>query len=245
MSAILRASLTISMTLSALAFAMPAYGDMQEDFFRAVQSGQIERLTAQMRPELLVEIDEPVLAAWMNAVNERLGSIQSMSYTGFELKQTDDGTLRSTTATVKFSQGTATSELTALDGRLIGFNVTSDDLGDDWFQGPTSVDLYQEMGRTFILRFMTGRTDDAYAMCHEALQEVIDRDSFQQMIDIVQNQAGALKSIEFRDSRMELADDEQNLLLNFDFATEKGTGTCEIKVQFVGMKGYLLGFNFE
>ncbi len=245
MSALIRASLTISMALSVFAFALPAYGDMQEDFFRAVESGQVKQLTTQMRPELLVEIDEPILAAWMNAVNERLGSVQSMSYSGFELKQTDDGTLRSTTATVTFSQGTAASELTALDGRLISFNVTSDDLGDDWFQGPASVGLYREMGRTFILRFMTGRTDDAYAMCHEALQEVIDRDSFQQMIDIVQNQGGALKSIDFRDSRMQLTDEEQNLLLNFDFATEKGTGTCEIKVQFVGMKGYLLGFNFE
>jgi hypothetical protein len=200
---------------------------------------------ALMRPELLVEIDEPVFLAWMSAFNERLGQVQSIKHTGLELKQTENGSMRTTTATVTFEKGTASSSLTALEGKLIAFNVTSDELGTDWFKGPASTELYQELGRNFIERFLKGQTDDAYAMCHEALQEVIDRDSFQQMIDIVRNEDGALKSVTYKDSRMDITEDGQNLLLNFDLVTEKGTGTCEIKVQFVGLKGHLLGFEFE
>ncbi|MGD9857616.1 MAG: hypothetical protein AB7U20_21950 [Planctomycetaceae bacterium] len=240
-----RTSLLFAVTVSLLVGLDSAQADIQDDFFRAVQSGKLKQATDHMRPELLREIDEPVFQAWMNAINERLGAVQTIKHTGLELKQTENGPMRSTTATVTFEKGTASSSLTTVDGKLIAFNITSEELGDDWFQGPTSTDLYQQLGRTFIERFMRGETDDAYAMCHAALQEVIDRESFQQMIDIVRNEDGALKTVNFKDSRMEISEEGQDLLLNYEIVSEKGTGTCEIKVQFVGMKGHLLGFEFE
>lgn len=241
----IRTTSLILLIASILAASVSARADMQEDFFHAVRTGEMKPAAAQMRPELLAVIDEPVFLAWMKAVNERLGEVQSIKHTGLELKQTENGAMRTTTATVTFEKGTASSSLTAIDGKLIAFNVTSEQLGDDWFTGPTSTELYQQLGRSFIERFMKGQTDEAYAMCHEALQEVIDRDSFQQMIDIVRAEDGSLKSVTFKDSRMDISEDGQNLLLNFDLVTEKGTGTCEIKVQFVGLKGHLLGFEFE
>ncbi|MBX3440520.1 MAG: hypothetical protein KF861_23725 [Planctomycetaceae bacterium] len=241
-----RKFLLMAVVACLLAIPYSAQADMQDDFFRAIQSGEIKQTIDHMRPELVKEIDQPVFQAWMNAINERLGGMQSIKPTGLEIKQTPNGTMRTTSAMITFDKGTASSSLTTLGGKLIAFNITSDQLGDDWFQGPTSTDLYQQLGRTFIERFLKGETDEAYAMCHEALQEVIDRDAFQQMINIVQGESGALKSVTFRESKMDITEDDgQNLMLNFDIVSEKGTATCEIKVQFVGMKGHLLGFQFE
>ncbi len=219
--------------------------DVQQDFFSAVQSGQVKQLTKQMRPELLVEIDEPVLAAWMNAINEKLGSVKNIQQTGFSNEGGLTNRIKTSDATIHFERGTATSSLKTVNGELIGFNVTSAELGDDWFQGPTTTTVYEEMGLTFIKRFLAGQTDDAYAMCHPALQEVIDAETFAQMSQGIRENAGALKSATFKSSRMDLSDGGQTLLLNFNINCEEATGTCEIKVQFVGMKGHLLGYDFE
>lgn len=234
-----------AVAVMATAFSASSRADVQRDFFEAIQSGQIEQVMAQMRPELLVEVDPPVLAAWMTALNERVGSLQSIKYTGIELKQTEDGSFRTTTAIVTFEKGSATSVLTAIDDRLIAFQVTSDQLGNDWFQGPSSIDLYESRGRTFIEQFMTGKTDEAYAMCHPALQDVIDRESFQQMVNILHERHGGPTSVTLKDSSMKIDDERQELTLNFDIVGERGTGVCEITVQFAGMKGHLLGFNFR
>ncbi len=236
-----------SITTASLVLGMiaTAQADIQEDFFKAVQSGQVKQLTKQMRPELLVEVDEPVLAAWMNAINEKLGSVKSIQQTGFANEGGLTNRIKTSDATIQFEHGTATSSLKTMNGEIIGFNVTSPELGDDWFQGPTDTRVYEEMGITFVKRFLGGQTDDAYAMCHPALQEVISVESFVEMSRSIRENAGALKSATFKSSRMDLLDDGQTLFLNFDISCEKATGTCEIKVQFVGMKGHLLGYDFE
>lgn len=236
---------TITAASLVLGMIATAQADVQQDFFKAVQSGKVQQLTKQMRSELLVEVDEPVLAAWMNAINEKLGSVKSIQQTGFANEGGLTDRTKTSDATIQFEHGTATSSLKTMNGKLIGFNVTSAELGDDWFKGPTDTKLYEEMGRTFIKRFLAGQTDDAYAMCHPALQEVISVESFVEMSRAVRENAGTLKSATFKSSRMDLSDGGQTLLLNFDINCEEATGTCEIKVQFVGMKGHLLGYDFE
>ena len=229
--------------LTAMASAVQA--DVQEDFFKAVQSGKAKELTQQMRPELLVEIDVPVLTAWMNAINDRLGPFKSIQQTGTTSEGGLTNPIKTSEATIQFERGTASSTLKTMGGKLIGFNVTSNELGDDWFKGPTETKLYEELGQTFIKRFLGGQTDEAYAMCHPALQQAIDAEAFEQMSQQIRGNAGALKSTTFTDSHMDISDDGQYLLLNYDINCAEATGTCEIKIQFVGMKGHLLGYDFE
>ena len=44
---------------------------------------------------------------------------------------------------------------------------------------------------------------------------------------------------------MEITDDADNLILQFEVTGDEGTVSCEIKIEFVGLKGHLLGFEFD
>ena len=237
-----RIAIVLSLVLGAFTTAQAG---TQQDFFRALQSGQVKQLTEQMRPELLEQVDEPVLAAWVNAMNEQLGAVRSIKQTSFEKEANLTISTEKTEATVEFERGTATSSLKTANGKIISFNVVSAELDEDWFQGPADTKLYQELGKTFIKRFLNGQANDAYAMCHPALQEVVDADAFVVMVEQIRGSAGSLKEATFKESRMDLSAGGQTLLLDFDINCEKATGTCEIKIQFVGLKGHLLGYDFE
>ena len=217
----------------------------QDDFFRALNSGNTNQLTQMMRPELLEQVDVPVLDVWMQAMNERLGNVREVKQTSISNENTLTMRIQSTEAVIEFEQGNATSVMQTVNDKLIKFNVASEQLGDDWFQGPNDTQVYQELGTDFITRFLNGQTDEAYAMCHPALQEAVDAEAFARMVKQIRGSAGSLQEVTFKQSRMEITDDAQNLLLDFDITGEKATGTCEITIQFVGLKGHLLGFDFE
>ncbi len=44
---------------------------------------------------------------------------------------------------------------------------------------------------------------------------------------------------------MELSEDAQNMILEFQVAGSEQTVNCEITIEFVGLKGHLLGFHFQ
>lgn len=239
---IIRLALAVSSLLGACSSAQAG---AQEDFFRALNSGQTKQLTKLMRPELLEQIDVPVLDAWMKAMNERLGPVRSIDQTNVSNENKLTLRIESTEATVEFERGKAKSTMQTVNDKLIKFNVTSEQLGDDWFQGPADTQIYQELGITFIKRFMNGQTEEAYEMCHPALQKAVNAEAFAGMVQQIREAAGSLKEVTFQKSRMDFSDDTQDLLLDFDITSENATGTCEIKIQFVGLKGHLLGFDFE
>jgi hypothetical protein len=239
------ATLCLSVAVLAVSYAMADDPPTQESFFAAMDTGRTKPLLDLMGPELRIEVDEPVLEVWQKSINERLGKVVAVNETASETRQTLTGKFVDSTATVQFERGTANSALTIYNGKLLAFNVTSDDLGNDWFKGPASTQLYQDLGMTFITRFLADEGDAAYGMFHPALKEVISREELGQMIQTVRTNAGAVKTVTFKDSRLELTPETQLLFLNFDLDCENADGTCEIKIQFVGMRGHLLGFNFQ
>ena len=55
----------------------------QEAFFKAVGSGDATQVTAMFHPALREEVDEPVLAAWMQEVKSKLGNFTGLSKSHF------------------------------------------------------------------------------------------------------------------------------------------------------------------
>lgn len=216
-----------------------------QDFFKAVESGQADQLTKLMIPELQVEIDEPILAVWMKALNERLGKVVSIQETSRSTQRTFVGSKTEMTADVQFERGTASFEMKLVDGKMIAFDVETDDLGSDWFQGPSETKLYQELGAKLIRTILTAQADKAYDMCHSAVHEAIDPEGFRKLVTMIAERGGEMQSIEFKDSRMEIDGNSQMLILNYDITCEQLTGSCEVKIQFIGLKGHLMGFNFQ
>ncbi len=222
-----------------------AKGDQtQHAFFEAVRSGDSRQVMSLMHPLLVKEVDEPVLAAWIAAVNERLGPVQSVRRTGFAWGISTEGRRSETTAEIEFARGRATSKLVSSGGKLISFGVQSDEL-KFWFQGPASTDVYQRLGQEFITAFLSDHVDVAYGLMHPALQQNLGKQQLREMMQGAGNRGGALRLVQFEKSTVKNDEKGVRLFLDFTIECENTTGTCEIEIQFEGMKGHLLGFRFR
>src|SRR5262249_11204166 len=134
-----------------LVWAQRSGAKHQEKFFTTVISGDPEQVLALCDPQLQEEIDAPVLGAWMNAVRKQLGPYRGLSAANFNtnMNSTPQGTIITSKGTVNFEHGDAHSELAYRNSLLTSFSIESDKLGD-WFQGPTSTELYRGRGEHFI-----------------------------------------------------------------------------------------------
>lgn len=227
-----------------LFWAQTSGAALQEEFFQAVGSGKSDQVLALCDPALREQIDEPVLVAWIAAVNDRLGPYQGLRKTDFDTssKLVDGATLTESKGTVDFQKGSARSELFFRDGLLVKFSVESDQLRDKWFQGPASNDLYRERGKQFLTHLAAGEADKARAMMHEALQEAMPLDKLQASLAALREKTGALKSIawvkdEFEDK------DGQRLKVFYRAEFEKRPMAGDVQFRFVGLKGHILAFD--
>ena len=227
-----------------LFWALRSGSEMQDEFFAAVVSGDPKQVTSQFDPALVEEVDEPVLAAWMQAVTSELGRYQGLSPTDFNTstKYADGATITESKGTVNFEKGTATSELVFRNGRLVQFSITSDQLTDGWFQGPSDSQLYRQRGERFLTHFLSDEQEPAYAMMHEALQKQVPMDTLQEMIRRATADAGRLKSLSYQSESFDTSDGER-LRLRYRVACENQEMDAEVNFQFLGMKGHLMGFN--
>jgi hypothetical protein len=79
---------------------------------------------------------------------------------------------------------------------------------------------------------------------HEELRRTVSDDKLASMIDQVTSSAGPLKSIEFQESKFHAGDGEE-LVLSYRVNGENKPLDATVDFQFVGLKGVLMGFNFQ
>jgi hypothetical protein len=227
-----------------LVWAMKSGAGYQERFFTAVDSGDAGQVMAIFHPALREEVDEPVLAAWITAVNGRLGGFQGLSKTDFNTATRFHGSVRQTQsqATVNFEKGTARSQLVFHDDQIVEFSVESDTL-KDWFQGPSSTELYRRRGAEFLGHVLRGEPDAASAMMHPALRDVLPLEKLKQMIANI-SAAGPLQAIEYHAENMNPGDGH-HLTVFYRVACENDETLASVTFQFVGLKGHLVAFNLD
>ena len=225
--------------------AVQAESNPHRRFFAGVASGEVTQLKGLMDPALTHQVDDPVLQVWVQALNERLGKVTAIQVADRSSKQTFNGTIVETTAEVQFEKGTASSEMTTVNGRLIAFNVQSAQLGTDWFHGPAETDLYTDLGASLIQKIMAAEADAAYDMMHEAVHQTMDRDSFRELVGRLSANGGEFQTTKMTSSEMQITENSQMLVLNYEVMCTRASGTCEVKVQFIGLKGHLMGFQFR
>ena len=229
-----------------LFWAQRSGSELQGKFFSAIASGKSEQALALMDPALGNEIDEPVLAAWMAAVNAKLGPCQGLRksdfHTSSELK--DGATLTRSKGTVDFQKGAAQSELVFRDGLLVKFSVESEHLGDKWFQGPASNELYHERGKQLLTLLALGDAAKAHAMMHEALKEAMPLEKLQKLLAALREKTGALRSITWQKDEFENKDG-QRLKVFYRAEFEKKPMAGLVQFRFVGLKGHILAFDLS
>ena len=162
-----------------LIWAQKSGSGLQEKFFLAVLSGEPNQVTAMLDPSAQKEVDEPVLAAWMQAVKTNLGGFKGLSKTNFNtsVNYKDGAKITESIGTVEFEKGDANSELVFRDDRIVKFLIVSKALPDDWFKGPVSTDLYRRKGKEFLTYVLENEPQKAFDMMHEALQTELPLDA--------------------------------------------------------------------
>lgn len=228
-----------------LIWAQRSGAELQERFFTAVVSGDPEQVLALCDPALRVEIDAPVLGAWMAEVHKQLGDFKGLSKSNFDTKArtTTEGSFRESKGIVHFSNGDANSDLVVRNDLLVSFSIKSDKIGDDWFKGPADSTLYRNRGEQFLQRFFAKDLAAAAGMMHENLHKELPDDKLSAMVDQVVGRAGSLRNVTFRDEKL-VTGDEQLLVLNYRIECEKENLIATAEFRFIGLKGHLWGFNF-
>jgi len=212
----------------------------QEKFFDAVLSGETAKFFAMTHPDIRDGIDEPVLAQWMKAFKENLGELEGLSAADFSTNV--EGNVLKTEGTVKFTKGSAHSQLTFVDDQIVQFNVESDQMPDDWFKGPSDTAVYRQRGEKLFRHLVGGEADQAHAMLHENVQAQFSLAKVKEVAASIQTQFGALKSITFDSDAYEKTATGQFLDMVFQFAFEKGKAEGAVRFQFVGLKGHPVRF---
>lgn len=219
-------------------------GTPQEQFYAAIDRQDLGGVLEVLHPSARKLVDAPVLDAWMQAIGKNLGASQQIEVLERKVERRLTGRREETHSKVVFTRGEAESEVIVVDGQIIAFHVVSPQMAN-WFQGPTSVQLYADMAEAFMEDFLAGRTTAAHESMHPALQKEISFERLEEMIQQVCSNGGALKQLTLKDHRFSLEGSAPALFLTYDVVCEKATGSCELEFQFEGMKGYLLGFYFR
>lgn len=228
---------------SCLVMANRITANAHREFFDLVATGDADQFLEQSDQQLIDDIDAPVLEAWMQALNQSLGSYQQTLTDGFSCntRQTDGARVTEIAGTAVFDHGRATVQLNYIDGKLAGFQVQSDQLADGWFHGPADASLYQQRMTDFLEALINDRSLEAFMMMHEALQKEVTVDSLRLMGKRVIQLSGPIETIGFVKERFK-DQDGQRLTINAEVTGQMETLDAKVTFQFIGMKGHLLEF---
>jgi hypothetical protein len=197
-----------------------------------------------LHPSLRQEVDEPVLAAWMAALRQNLGTYRGLRVIGSHTNIGYDNGVKTieTRGTVKFEKGTAQSEIHYRDDRIVKFNIDSGQLPDDWFEGPEGTELYHQRGKEFLANLLSGKTEAAHQMAHENFRNEISREKLEAMMAKIRAQAGKLESVRYKSERFVAKAKHQVLTVFYNLQCEKGELPGKVVFQFVGLKGHIVAF---
>lgn len=221
---------------------------LQQGFFRAVESGKAQSVLQMMHPALVKQIDSPVLQTLIKKINRDLGRSSMIEQTTVSSVNDGDQHVVETTAEVVCEKGVITVSLKAVNGIIVRFDVASEKIVG-WLDQPSSNTQYEQQASDFVRTMLRGKSDKAFDMMHAALQKQLGRDDFNAM---VQQTSATIEQemplhVTVKNSRMveTKGDSLPTMLIDVDLRSGELSGTCEVKIQFEGLRGHLLGFRFN
>lgn len=237
--------LIVGLVVLVLVLAKDAGSQRQEAFFKAVGSGQPRQVIELLDPRTTEEIDEPVLAAWMEQVNKNLGAYKGLSTTDFSTStETSNGVTRtSSKGTLNFEKGQAQSELVYQDDKIIKFHVQSPQIGDNWFKGPADATLYRQRAKAFLSALGEGKAKTAFDMMHPNLQKEMPLEKLTELSAAIAKALGTVTAVPCKSDTFGIVDGEQALTLLCEIQGANGILDARVRFKFIGLRGHLLGFN--
>ena len=237
---------TLVWSVAAIAEETDSSLRMHRPVFLAIEAEDPEAFLSMCHPELRKKIDSPVLLTWMRAMNESLGRCQYRltAQHGYRVEYTLASKQVTSDVAMKFELGSAESELTFLDDKIIQFHIRSDQLADDWFDGPANGKLYFERSEKFLRGLIDRQFTMVEPMMHANLAELAPRDTLIQIQTIAEQWLGDLQSIEPVGAEW-VAGESPLLHVRFRMRGDNGDVWASTKFFFDGLQGHLIAFNYS
>ncbi len=228
-----------------LVWAQKSGAKHQEKFFRAVLSGDTAKVMVMLDAELKAQVDEPVLAEWMKLVTDTLGDYKGLSKANFSTSKTiqNGATVIKSKGTVRFTKGSAESQLTLRAGLLTGFFVTWENFPKDWLKRLPDTALYRRRGTEFLTLFLQNKPDETFRMMHASLQHQMPAEKLKALMAGITAKAGTLNSVTFDSENLAPEPGGARLKTVYKVACEKASTAAVVEFKFMGMKGHLLAFD--
>lgn len=221
---------------------------LQADFCKLLERGKVEPVMQMFGSNLKSEIDAPVLQRWLEQMASKLGRVRTIEQKTVHSNMRAGKHHLSTTAMVTCEKGNLLVGLRAVDGRIIGLDLESKQLVN-WLDKPATTVLYEEMSRQFLREMLTGDTTKAFNMLHPVLRKQLGKDDFLTVCKQCRKNFDPSQDLTMTTQTTWMDEPQENKAptLRIDIGIRHGEieEACEMKIQFVGLKGHLLGFHFN
>lgn len=226
-----------------LAWSWWSGGEVQKKFFTAVHSGDPAQVTALFADALKAEVDEPVLARWMETVRGNLGPMKGLDRTAFKTSGSIDNgaTVLESEGTVQFEKGEAKSRLKLVSGKIVEFAVESERIPKEWFTGPTGTALYRERGKECLTFLLTGQVGKAFDLIAEDLRGEVPK--LEKRMAEMTERVGGLKSVAFESEAYEPG--ARKLKLFYQVACDRSSTRANVTFAFEGFKAKIRDFDIS
>ncbi|MBI85875.1 MAG: hypothetical protein CMJ81_21985 [Planctomycetaceae bacterium] len=221
-----------------------AVSSLENRFYQSIGRGDVDTFYRMLHPALRAEVDRPVVKAWLEVVQARLGRCQSIEPVASSRTQQLTGVRWEGSSKITFAKGVADGSLSSFNGQVLSFQVQSEKMVD-WFQGPKKIEVYTARAAAFMTAFLDTELTPAWELIHPALQDVVGKEGLKRMMARVVDNGGPLQHLQLKSHRFSLEGGNPTLFLLYDVECERANGTCQLEFQFVDMKGHLLGFDFQ
>ncbi|MCM2373113.1 hypothetical protein [Aporhodopirellula aestuarii] len=224
-------------------FATSATQAYQRPVFETIVAEDPEAFLDLCDPTLRTEVDAPVMLAWMKEVNAVMGECQFESGTNFNIHY--DGSpgksVVTTSGEMTFENGVASSEFVFQNDKLIKFKINPDKLGNDWFTGPASDELYRERTKEFFTQLLERNYEKMKPLMHESFIEVANDEVLDGIVDKVDVWLGENPTVMITEVENRISEDE-GLIVHALLEGSEGTADASATFKFDGMKGTVLSF---
>ncbi len=237
--------LVIIVGFVALLFWAHGAGEAQQKaFFGAVATGEPDKLIAILDKEAIGPIDPPILKMWMDHVNDKLGKYEGLAASNFNTstKIVAAGKIVESEGAAKFEKGQAQVRLTELNGKIAGYEITSEELKGDWLKLPVKDPIYRDRAEKVIRHLVEGRIEEVLAMSHETLRKKADIEKLKAGMKALADEVGKLQSVKVIKELPIETDSEKALKIVMVCQFEKNKMLAFVRFDFTALCGHILHF---
>lgn len=216
------------------------------DFIAAFVDADAPALLKQLHED--AEIDEPVVSAYFDIIQSKLGEAELPQKTSWTKYDGDEAVIFKTK--LGFKNGTADLRISVVDGKPIHFQFKSPKILADWLQKPKGSKSFYMLGEKVLRLCVAGDVESAYEMMSPIITEQISRTQLSTGLknQLKNNLGETVTSVVADAERVESLKPVQGPVLRIFYLVEFANHqkvSAVVDFGFVGFQSEIVGVDFE